>query len=113
MRPTLAFALLLTACGSDSVSSTDDARRVYLGLDRAVDRGLNLGFQGFNDANSANIPPEVGNGDYAGTLTVTGQVDQGASTNKEMRLKTAFVGYQDRQPPGDGPGAPLGLTYDT
>ena len=113
MRVYLSFAFLLMCCGSDSVSSQDDARRAYLGLDLSVDRALNLGFKGFNDASSANIPTEVGNGDASGTLTVTGQVDQGASDNKEMRLKTAYAGYQDRQPPGDGPGAPLGLTYDT
>ena len=39
-------------------------------------------------------------------------MDQGASANKEMRLNTAFVGYEDRVPTGDAP-VPSGITYDT
>jgi hypothetical protein len=113
----LAFAALLAsaACSSnDAVSSAADARRAYFGLDVAIDRALNLGMKGYNDASSANIPAESGNGDVAGTLTVSGQVDQGQSPNKEMRLKTAFAAYQDRLPPSDaGAGAPYGVTYDT
>ena len=59
-----------------------------------------LGFAGFNAASSANIPPQMTTGDVAGTLTVTGQVDQGASSNKNMRLVEALVGYQDKSPDG-------------
>ncbi len=120
----LAAAALAVACGSDTVDSAAQARRAYLGLDRAVDRALNLGMDGFNSASSANISPQTGNGDVAGTLTVSGQVDQGASTNKEMRLKTALKAYEDYVPVADagvaaggdagaGPGTPSGLTYDT
>ncbi len=106
----LALALL-AACGSDTVSSAQGARLAYLGLDGAIDRALTLGLQGFNAAQSANIAPQTGNGDVSGTLTVTGQVDQGASVNKELRLKTAFVTYQDRVSGGDA-GA-THITYDT
>jgi hypothetical protein len=109
------LVLALAACGSDEVSSAEEARLAYLGLDRAVERALNLGMDGYNAAQSANIPPQTGSGDVSGTLTVTGQVDQGASSNKEMRLATAFVMYQDRlgalvdagQPPASE------ITYDT
>jgi hypothetical protein len=99
------------ACGSDSVSNSDNARRAYLGLDAAIDKALNLGMKGYNDASSANIPTEMTTGDVMGTLTVTGQVDQGASSNKEMRLITAFVGYEDRVLVGDAP-TPTGIVYD-
>ena len=52
---------------------------------------------------SANIPTEMAAGAMAGTLTVTGQVDQGVSANKQMRLNIAMVGYRDVS----------GFTYDT
>jgi hypothetical protein len=107
----LAFAL--AACGSDAVSSTDSARQAYFGLDGAIDRAMNLGMKGYNDASSANIPAETGNGDISGTLTVTGHVDQGSSDNKTMNLSTAFTMYQDRLPAADAPGVASGLTYDT
>jgi hypothetical protein len=42
-------------------------------------------------------------GAMAGTLTVTGQVDQGVSANKQMRLDVAMAGYRDVS----------GFTYDT
>jgi stage V sporulation protein SpoVS len=93
----------LVGCGSNNVSSNDDARRAYLGLDGSIDKAIDLGFVGFNAAQSANIPPEAGAGAMAGTLTVTGQVDQGVSANKQMRLNVAMAGYRDVR----------GFTYDT
>jgi hypothetical protein len=106
---------VLLACGNDEVSSTEEARLAYVGLDRAVDRALSLGMAGFNAAQSANIDPQSGTGDVAGTLTVTGQVDQGASDNKGLRLFTAFVTYQDRVAASSDGGttAASGITYDT
>jgi len=94
------FSLATLACfgacdGGNGVHSEDEARRAYLGLDLSVDRAVDLGLRGFNDAKSANIPPESGAGTLAGTMTVTGQVDQGASDNKQMRLLVAMVGYSD------------------
>jgi hypothetical protein len=113
MKNLACFALVLAACGSDTVSSTDNARKAYLGLDGAVDRAINLGLKGKNEAQSANIPTETGSGDVSGTLTVTGMVDQGTAKMAQMTLQTAFVMYQDRVPAGDAPGAASGLTYDS
>jgi hypothetical protein len=96
----LAFAALAGACGGndskkDAVQSTEDAERAYLGLDASIDRAIALGFDGFNAASSANIAAQTANGDAAGSMTVTGQVDQGASSNKTMRLTEALAGYAD------------------
>lgn len=97
------LVLLAGNCGSNDVSSNDDARRAYLGLDGSIDRAIDLGFDGFNAAQSANIPTENGVGTVGGKLTVNGQVDQGASANKQMRLDIAMVGYTDIR----------GFSYDT
>jgi hypothetical protein len=104
-RLLIAFAslLALAGCGSNDVSSTDDAERAYLGLDGSIDQAIDLGFEGFNAAPSANIPTETGAGMLAGSLTVTGQVDQGVSVNKQMRLNVAMAGYSNVS----------GFTYDT
>lgn len=99
----LAVSLLaLAACGSNNVSSVDDARHAYLGLDGSIGKAIDLGFQGFNQAQSANIPQESTAGDLGGTLTVSGQVDQGTSANKQMRLLEQMAHYTDVQ----------GFTYD-
>lgn len=99
-----AFALALGVLGcSDDVGSEEDARRAYIGLDGSVDKAMQLGFQGFNAASSANIDPQTTNGTKAGTLIVSGKVDQGASDNKTMTLSEAMKGYSD-----DGE-----ITYDT
>lgn len=84
----------LASCGA-GVSSDEQARRAYLGLDAAIDKALTLGFQGYNTASSANIAPQTASGAAGGTLTVTGQVDQGASSNKGMRLEAAMTDYSD------------------
>ncbi len=98
MRAACLFLLLCSACHNDSsVSSDQDAQLAYLGLDPHVDKAIQLGFDGFNTASSANISPQMTTGTIAGTLTVTGQVDQGASSNKTMRLVEALVGYSDVQ----------------
>jgi hypothetical protein len=91
----LSILVGVLGCGSNNVSSTDDARRAYLGLDGSVDKAIDLGFKGFNEARSANIPAQSGVGTIAGTLAVTGQVDQGVSSNKQMRLAVAMSGYED------------------
>jgi hypothetical protein len=91
----VAAVLAVSACNSDSVASVEDARNAYLGLDLAIDKAISLGFAGFNSASSANISAQTANGTTSGTLTVTGQVDQGVSANKGMRLFTAFANYSD------------------
>jgi hypothetical protein len=90
----LLLVALGCACGS-GVNSNADARKAYLGLDASIDKAITLGFAGFNTASSANISPQTTSGTKSGTLTVTGQVDQGASANKGMRLMTAYDRYSD------------------
>jgi hypothetical protein len=92
----LASAALLAGCSDDEkVSSEEEARLAYMGLDVMVGKAMDLGFAGFNAAKSANIAPQSGAGTVKGTLQVTGQVDQGASANKGMRLQVALTDYQD------------------
>lgn len=83
------------ACSDDPIDSDEEARRAYLGLDGSIEKSLNLGFDGFNAASSANIDPQATVGDAAGALVVTGQVDQGSSANKEMRLRIGMTDYSD------------------
>ena len=103
-------SLLLSACGGSddasnrpAVKSTADAERAYVGLDASIDKAITLGFDGFNAATSANIAPQTATGDDKGTLTVNGQVDQGASSNKTMHPTWLLATYSD-----DGQ-----LAYDT
>lgn len=89
---------LVVGCAADDTSdldSEDDARRAYLGLDASVEKSLNLGMDGFNAASNANIPTQSGTGDVSGTIVIDGQVDQGASDNKGMRLTVALDEYSD------------------
>ena len=94
IRALSTLVLLLAGCGS-TVSSDADARNAYLGLDPSIDKAISLGFDGFNSAQSANIAPQTANGTASGTLTVTGQVDQGTSVNKGMRLNEDLTNYSD------------------
>ena len=100
------FAFVL-GCGG-GVASDEAAERAYLGLDGLVGKALTLGFDGFNMASSANIPPQSTTGDVSGTLDVSGQVDMGASDNKGLRLLLDVADYQDAVPDSD-----LVVTYDT
>lgn len=111
MSRKLLVGLLVLSCGAPSVSSDETARRAYLGLDRAIGKCLTLGFAGFNSASSANISPQTAAGDKSGTVTVTGQVDQGASANKGMRLKVGMATYSDGDIVPDG-GSPISVTYN-
>ncbi len=112
-RNPVALVLLLgLSCGPPAVSSDEAARRAYLGLDRSLGKALTIGFQGFNQASSANISPQQTTGDDGGTMTITGQVDQGASANKGMRLRVELVGYTDGVVQLDG-GASFKLVYGT
>jgi hypothetical protein len=81
--------------GCSGVGSDEQARRAYLGLDPSIGKSLQLGFDGFNSASSANISPQTASGAASGTLTINGQVDQGESVNKGMRLKVGMIDYSD------------------
>jgi hypothetical protein len=98
-RRTFAVAALTLAAvvaGCDGgVSDEESARVAYVGLDPSIDKVLDLGFQGFNEASSANIPEQSTTGDIAGEMLVTGQVDQGNSDNKGMRLVVTLTDYSD------------------
>lgn len=107
----LALLTLFVACGPPQVSSEETARRAYLGLDRSIGKSITLGFAGFNAASSANIPAQSTTGDDGGTLTVTGQVDQGNSANKGMRLNVAMAAYSDGTISFDG--GTVRLVYST
>src|SRR5688500_14876612 len=90
------MAVLLAACSDDEgIDSDEEARRAYLGLDISIEKSLALGFDGFNAADSANIDPQETVGDETGTLAITGQVDQGESDNKGMRLYVGMIEYSD------------------
>lgn len=92
-RPLLLALLTLTACSG--VDSDAEAELAYLALDAGVERMLALGFDGFAAADSANIPTQEAEGDDTGLMTVSGQVDQGASDNKGMRLDVVLTDYSD------------------
>ena len=92
---TLLFLLAGACGGDDSVDSDEEARRAYLGLDRSIEKALNLGMDGYSAADNANIPDQSGVGEVEGTIVVSGQVDSGVSNNKEMRLYVALVDYTD------------------
>src|SRR5512132_4209670 len=109
----LLVSMTAAACSSDDVDSDEEARRAYLGLDGSIEKSLNLGFQGFNLASSANIDPQMTTGTKAGTLTVSGQVDQGSSSNKGMRLYIAMVGYDDGDVVYNEDGDTVHIVYDT
>ena len=96
MRRLFALVAMVVACSSNaSVSSAEDAKNAYLGLDASIDKAITLGFAGFNSASSANISPQNDVGAKGGTMTITGQVDQGASNNKGMRLFEKLITYSD------------------
>ena len=108
---------LFGACSDgDDIDSNEEARRAYFGLDGSIEKSLQLGFAGFNAASSANIDPQMMAGDDSGMLTITGQVDQGASANKGMRLRVGMVDYYDGEVTIEQEGDDvvlINLTYDT
>jgi hypothetical protein len=113
LRRVALVAVICAGC-EGGVSSEEGARRAYLGLHEMVDLAINLGMSGYNEASSANIPAQEGAGETAGTITVTGQVDQGASDNKEMRLYVELIDYEDMvEDIEDEEAEPLMIAYDT
>lgn len=116
MTKTLLLLAVLgaAACGDDgAIDSNEEARRAYLGLDESIGKSITLGFAGFNAATNANIPPQMTTGTLGGTLVITGQVDQGVSPNKDMRLRVGMVDYSDGKVVIEGDDLEIDLTYDT
>lgn len=106
--------LISAACGGDdTITSDEEARRAYFGLDESIAASITLGFAGFNTASSANIAPQAAPGLAGGTLTVTGKVDQGSSSNKGMRLEVGMVAYTDGVVVIDGEPTDIDIVYDT
>ena len=93
--PLLLLSLCLTACNRDGVKDEQDARRAFIGLETMIENAMDLAFDGFNAASSANIADQTRAGAISGAMTVGGQVDQGASENKGMRLWVALDDYAD------------------
>ena len=110
-------ALAATGCSDDDgIDSNETARRAYLGLDPSISKSLQLGFDGFNSATSANIDPQNDVGDDTGTLVITGQADQGSSDNKGFRLHVGMVDYSDGEFTvviNEDDEVTVHLTYDT
>ena len=113
MKLLLLLCFILGACSDDSVSSDEQARRAYLGLDPSIAKSITLGFDGFNAATSANISPQMVEGTASGTLTITGQVDQGSSANKGMRLLVGMTAYNDGPITIDDKDHTISVTYAT
>lgn len=90
----MGWIILALACAG-KVDSDKAAELAYIGLDAAVEKALGLGLDGYNAASSANIDAQSTVGDASGTLTVSGQVDQGSSDNKELRLDLLLEDYAD------------------
>jgi hypothetical protein len=112
--PWLVLISVSGACGGDDgISSDEEARRAYFGLDESIGASITLGFAGFNAASSANIPPQAAPGLVAGMLTITGKVDQGSSNNKGMRLEVGMVAYTDGVVVIDGEPTDIDIVYDT
>lgn len=103
----------LAACSDDEIDSDEAARRAYLGLDGSISKAIELGFKGFNEATNANIAPQTANAMVGGTLTVTGQVDSGQSSNKQMRLNIGMVNYDDGDVKINEDGDTIHIVYNT
>ncbi|HXU74457.1 MAG TPA: hypothetical protein VN947_34420 [Polyangia bacterium] len=113
-----AFLLILIAstagCGNgDSVTSNEQARRAYLGLDKAVSKSLALGFAGYNAAANANIPAQMAAGDATGALTISGHVDQGNPSQISMGLAADMTMYSDGKIVVDDKNDTIVVTYAT
>lgn len=112
MRLTVTL-MVLVGCGGGKVTSDQEAEWAWIGLEGAIDKALTLGLIGFSEASSANIDAQEGVGDETGTITVTGQADQGSSDNKGLRLDVALVDYSDLVDVDDDDEEEISVTYDT
>jgi hypothetical protein len=115
IRSLLLVCAFVPACNCGGVASEEQARIAYLGMDTVITRTLALGFDGYNAADSANIPPQSADGDESGEIDVSGTIDQGASDNKGMRLEVALSEFSEG--PIDDPKTDeeeeIAIVYDT
>jgi hypothetical protein len=107
------FATVVGCGNGNSVTSDEQARRAYLGLDKSVSKSLALGFVGYNAATNANIPTEMAAGDATGSLTISGHVDQGNPSQISMGLSQAMTMYADGKIVVDDKGNTITVTYAT
>jgi hypothetical protein len=109
----MVFATVVGCGNGNSVTSDEQARRAYLGLDKSVSKSLALGFVGYNAATNANIPTEMAAGDATGSLTISGHVDQGNPSQISMGLSQAMTMYADGKIVVDDKGNTITVTYAT
>ncbi|HEX6835349.1 MAG TPA: hypothetical protein VF334_02195 [Polyangia bacterium] len=98
MSRRLALLLVAAACGcnnGEAPTINTQAMEAYLGMDSSIEKALDLAFVGMNSAATANIAPETIGGDAKGKLVVMGQVDQGTSSSKTIRVDAVYNGYSD------------------
>lgn len=105
-----AVTFLCAGCPGGEVNTEADAELAYVGFDPILSHIMDLGFAGFNAAGSANIPTQEDDAPGDGTIAVDGQVDQGNSDNKGMRLDVALDDYFDG--PVDSPAADDETAYE-
>jgi hypothetical protein len=114
MMKSIAFlCAVLGACTNNTVDSDEQARRAYLGLDKSISKSLDLGFEGYDAATSANISQQTGSGDAGGTLAINGKVDQGTQSQATMTLEVGMTSYSDGKFVVDDKGDTISVTYDT
>lgn len=89
------FLIVLGACSDNSVDSTTQARRAYLGLDKSISKSLQLAFAGYDAATNANIPMQMTAGDKSGMLVIGGKVDSGNCSQLSMSLDVGMTSYSD------------------
>jgi hypothetical protein len=109
----MVFATVVGCGNGNSVTSDEQARRAYLGLDKSVSKSLALGFMGYNAATNANIPTEMAAGDATGSLTISGHVDQGNPSQISMGLSQVMAMYSDGKIVVDDKGNTITVTYAT
>ncbi len=113
MSKLLLTCIALAGCTSTSVDSDEQARRAYLGLDKSISKSLDLGFQGYDAATSANIAQQTTTGDDGGMLAINGKVDQGNPSQATMSLEVGMTSYTDGKIVVDNNGDTISVTYDT
>ena len=109
----LVITSLIPACSDDGVSSDEEARRAYFGMDESIANSSRSALQASTPRPAPTSRRSRPRAPRAGTITITGQVDQGNSNNKGMRLHVGMAGYTDGQVVIDGKALDVNITYAT